>query len=156
MIMVVTLKKAGLKDVNSIKEIIVESRNEYLPYAPISYNDKEMVRWIKETLLPKSNVWLAITNEQAIGVCASSDRGIDTWIDQLYIKPGFLKRGAGSSLLNEAISNSKFTHIKTACFELNTHATAFYLNRGFKVKFTRDASSNEQGLPDIILEKKVS
>lgn len=152
----IKIRKATLKDATEIKRILIESRNEYLPYAPIIHSDEETNHWVENTLLPKSNVWLAIKNDLAIGVCSSSDRGIDTWIDQLYIKPGFLKLGAGTSLLNVAIKNSKFRHIKVVCFEQNNDAKTFYLSKGFKIKMQRDGSANEEGLPDMILQKKVS
>ncbi|NOI67108.1 GNAT family N-acetyltransferase [Vibrio sp. 99-8-1] len=152
----ISIKKANRRDISTIKDILTESRNEHLPYAPMRYSEKEIRYWVGEILLVKANVWLAIKNGIAIGVCACSDKGIDTWIEQLYIKPGYLQQGAGSKLLDVAVKQSKFKHIKVACFEQNIQAKNFYIKMGFKVKQQRDGSQNEEGLADLILEKRVS
>jgi len=149
------IRKAGSKDTESIQKVLTESRAEYLPYAPIKYSDQEISYWIREILLAKSDVWVAVIDKLIVGVCSSSSRGFSTWIDQLYILPGYTGNTIGSSLLNSAVNYSKFQHIKVVCFKMNQPAQQFYKQHGFQVVEERDGSDNEEDLPDLILQKKV-
>lgn len=102
-------------------------------------------RWVGAVLLPTHEVWVAEHTGAVLGYLALHG----DWVAQLWIRPGFWRRGIGSMLLLQAKA-LRPDGLRLWCFQVNARARAFYEARGFvAVKFT-DGRDNEEREPDIL------
>lgn len=76
--------------------MLISSRAEYLPYAPSAHPPDDVRRWVQERLLLSSQVTVVEHDGQIVGVLAVSDDGCVCWIDQLYLRPGWVRQGIGT------------------------------------------------------------
>ena len=74
-----------------------------------------------------------------------------SWIDQLYLLPGWAGCGIGTRLL-ELARSELLPPIRLYTFQCNQPARYFYEHRGFKAIAFGDGSGNEEKCPDILYE----
>ena len=122
-----------------------------MPFAPLTYSDHDVHSWIKENVIPDQNVTIAIVNRVIVGMCAVSEGDKVSWINHLYLKPDYIKRGIGSALLSDAVARLK-KPIRLYTFLENELAKGFYEKRGFIAIEFGDGSGNEEGAPDVLYE----
>lgn len=143
----VVVVPAEPSDFSQITDLYLASRADALPYLNRVHSDEAVRAWIKDTLLRRGVTWLAKEQDTVVGFLSL----LDNDIDQLYILPGYYRRGIGSKLLRRAMEESpERLHLYT--FQKNTRARAFYEKHGFRAIRFADGSQNEEKEPDILYE----
>lgn len=147
----ILLRKATLADATAICNIYLASRKRFVAFAPLAHSDENICQWIRETLIPTSQVIVAEENGIVVGMMALSKKDDIGWIDQLYLSPEVIGRGVGTLLVKTAkstLGSPIFLHT----FQENVKARQFYEKHGFQIlKFT-DGSENEENCPDVLYE----
>ena len=149
--MTVQLRKAMLQDVETVVQILHASRCEYLPYARSPHSLDEHRQWVRGQLIPNYDVMLAIVNNETVGVLALSVAENHGWIDQLFLAPGYVRRGIGTELLAYALAVLP-RPIRLWTFQQNERAIRFYEYHGFQAIRYTNGDGNEEKCPDILYE----
>ncbi len=119
-----------------------------MPYLPLLYAEVQVLEWIKDIVLRKSSVTLAVSSDGEVGGFASVRSGV---LDHLYVAPGLQSQGLGTLLLAAAKTESP-QGLRLHVFQQNLSARRFYEGRGFALVELRDGSSNEEGEPEAVYE----
>jgi GNAT superfamily N-acetyltransferase len=142
-----TIRRAEPRDAAEIAEVHIVSMRTAMPFLPELHTDEETRAWVRETLLPQQEVWVAEAGGRVVGMAALDG----DMLSQLYILPGAQGRGIGGAL---------FAHAQALCpagfrfyaFQRNTRARAFYEARGCVAIEFGDGSGNEEGEPDVLYQ----
>jgi GNAT superfamily N-acetyltransferase len=146
-----TFREAVQADAGRIAEIYLRSRKKFVPFAPLAHSDHEIVSWISNTLIPRSRVIVAESENRLIGMMASSEDQDFGWIDHLYLDPPEVNRGIGSAFVIRAKSELRHP-IRLYTFQENAACRRFYERHGFcAIEFT-DGADNEERCPDVLYE----
>lgn len=145
------IRQANSDDVETVVQILRSSRVEYLPYAKPAHSIDGNRRWVRDRLIPSGGVVIAELSGEDVGVLATSTSDEHAWIDQLYVKPGFIRQGIGSALLTHALQALP-RPIRLFAFQENSRAIAFYQHYGFKAIRYTDGKTNEEQCPDVLFE----
>jgi len=145
------LRPASASDASAVAELLLASRRAFLPYAPIAHPDADVHRWVREQLIPAGTVTVWEHESQITGVLATSHDQTGSWIDQLYVLPGFDGRGIGAALLRHA-HKQLARPIRLYTFQQNARARLFYQRHGYKAIALSDGQSNEERCPDVLYE----
>jgi GNAT superfamily N-acetyltransferase len=149
--MPVNLRTATLGDAAEVADVLISSRRAFLPFAPGPHSPADVAAWVTHTLIPKGAVTVAEVDGRLAGVMATSHDGGASWIDQLYIRPGFLSRGIGGRLLESAHAALP-RPIRLYTFQANESARRFFARHGYvPIEFT-DGHGNEEQCPDVLYE----
>jgi GNAT superfamily N-acetyltransferase len=143
----VSLRLAEPGDAAAIADVFFASRDDALSYLPKIHSDAEVRAWIYDKLLPSAETWVAELDGRIVGFAAI--RGQE--LDQLYIEPGFYRRGIGSLLVAKA-KERRPGGLWLYTFARNARARAFYESHGFVVIGSSDGSDNEEREPDLRYE----
>ena len=142
----VTVRRAGDEDAAVVADVLITSRlasSGAIP--PAVHADDDVRRWVRSTLVPESEVWVAeVPDAGVVAVLALSD----DWIDQLYVAPGHTGQGIGTRLVDLA-RRRRPEGLQLWTFASNVGAQRFYERHGFVAVETTDGSGNEEGAPDI-------
>ena len=139
------LRRASAGDADAIFAVDIASRREALPTVRWAHPPDEVRQWIADVLLPTHEVWVAEDGGTVIGYLALHDE----WVSQLYLRPGFWRRGFGSALLQRA-KELRPSGLRLWCFQVNARARAFYEAQGFAAVKHTDGQDNEEREPDIL------
>lgn len=145
----VELRQATPVDADQIADLYLASRADALPYLRRVHTDDEVRGWIGKVVVKRPGTWVALAGGRIVGFM--SVEGED--VDQLYLAPGFYRRGIGTRLLEKAKALSP-SGLRLFTFQRNTCARAFYEAHGFTVFDLHDGSRNEEGEPDVQYEWK--
>jgi ribosomal protein S18 acetylase RimI-like enzyme len=145
------LRAAILEDKEAVARVLLESRRVFLPYAPTPHAPAQVRDWVQQQLIPSGRVTVAVNDDQIVAVLAISEDDGASWIDQLYVLPGYENQGFGSRLLRIAHESLK-RPIRLFTFQQNTGAKRFYERHGYKVVALSDGQSNEEKCPDVLYE----
>lgn len=143
----VLIERATAADAVAIADLYLAARADALPWLRRVHADVEVRDWIIRTRLRQGEVRVARLGREVVGFMALD--GDD--LDQLYLKPGYYRRGIGSALLVKAKQLSP-QRLRLFCFQRNARARAFYEAHGFWIIDLNDGSRNEEGEPDILYE----
>ena len=147
----VALRPAAAAEAGAVAEILLASRQAFLPYAPWAHADAAGPRWRGHVLIPSGGVTVACSDGVIVGVLAtSSDAGLG-WVDQLYLAPGHVGHGIGSLLLAHALRTLPLP-VRLYTFQANHRARRFYEHHGFRAIAFSDGRDNEEGCPDVLYE----
>jgi GNAT superfamily N-acetyltransferase len=138
-----------------IAEIYLRAVRQAMPWLRLAHDDTQVRAWFSEEVPLRHGVWVAVTQGSVSAFLALS---LDqTWVDHLYVDPGFQGRGQGSELLTLAQSLSSGA-LRLWAFKRNQLARTFYEHRGFKAVEFGDGSTNQEGEPDVLYrwEREVS
>jgi GNAT superfamily N-acetyltransferase len=145
------LRPASSSDAHAVAELLLGSRRTFLPYAPIAHPDADVHRWVGEQLIPGGAVTVWEQNSRIVGVLATSQGETASWVDQLYVLPGFEGRGIGAVLLQHA--HERLTYpIRLYTFQQNVRARSFYERHGYNAVAFSDGQNNEERCPDVLYE----
>jgi GNAT superfamily N-acetyltransferase len=147
----VKIRPARGTDAASVAEVLIRSRAEYLPYAPSAHPPDDVRRWVREHLLPTGEVTVAEHCGEIVGVMATSRDDRYSWIDQLYLRPGWLRRGIGGALLEVAHARLR-RPIRLYTFQQNSIGRSFYERHGYRPVAFTDGAANEERCPDVLYE----
>ena len=148
-----TLRAATFADAPAIADVLIAARHAFLPFAPSPHSDVETHDWVQHELLADSEVHVGEDGARIIAVLAISTGGACSWIDQLYVLPGFDGRGVSAQLL--ALAHRILpppTRLYT--FQANVRARRFYERHGYRAIRFGDGSENEEGCPDVLYERR--
>lgn len=147
----VILRPAAAADADSVAEVYLASRREFLPFAPMAHPEENVRRWISDRLIPSGEVTVAHREGRVIGMMHLAREDDLSWIEQLYLSPDVVGQGVGSTMVvfaREALP----TPIRLYTFQENTSARRFYERHGFRAIAFSDGASNEEGCPDVLYE----
>ena len=111
---------------------------------PLAHTDDEVRAWVRGTLLPSTETWVAELAGEVVGFMSL---GVDS-VDQLYVAPGWTGRGIGSRLLALA-RERRPDGLQLWTFQANAGARRFYERHGFVAVETTDGAGNEERQPDV-------
>ena len=147
-----SLRTASIDDADAVAAVLISSRLVFLPFAPYAHPPAAVRQWVTEHLIPSGRVTVAVVAGQVVAVLAVSEEDGHSWIDQLYVLPGFEGRGLGTRLLEHAHTILR-PPIRLCTFQANIRARRFYERRGYvAIRFT-DGQGNEEGCPDVLYER---
>lgn len=138
------VRRGWIGDADRIAEVFWAARSG-MPYLPALHTYEQTAWWVREVMIPQSELWIAETHGVPVGFAAL--RG--DWLDHLYVEPASQSLGIGEALIAKAKSRQGELHLWV--FEQNTGARAFYARHGFALVETGDGSGNEERLPDMHL-----
>lgn len=151
----IVFRPACSADVDPIADVYWRSRTELVACAPLAHTFDEVREWIAELLVPSGEVVVAMQADRVVGLSATSSAYGVMWLDQLYVDPAYIGRGIGSALLQEALTRVPAqTSVQLYTFAENTRARMFYERHGFVVIAQGDGSSNEEGVPDVLYQRR--
>jgi GNAT superfamily N-acetyltransferase len=143
------LRPATSEDANAVAEVLMQSRSLFVPYAPIAHSESDIRSWVGTSLIPSGGVVIWEVEDQVVAFIAISEDDSKSWINQLYVLPGWEGKGIGHRLLQHAQHVlPKPIHLYT--FQQNMNARRFYENHGYKATKFSDGSNNEENCPDIL------
>ncbi len=146
----ILLRRAASGDAEDVADVLMTSRAQYMPYAPSAHPPDDVRRWVRTHLLLRE-VTVAEHQEVVVGVLATSHDGHYAWIDQLWLRPGWVRRGIGTSLLQHAHARLP-RPIRLWTFQQNGAARAFYERHGYRAIAFTDGAANEEHCPDVLYE----
>jgi GNAT superfamily N-acetyltransferase len=147
----VDFRAATEADADAVANVYLRSRKELVACAPLVHSDQAVREWIGRTLIPSGRTTVAAVDGPIVGLMAVSNDGRYSWIDHLYLLPGWIGRGIGTQLLDRARCELS-SPIRLYTFECNHTARYFYERRGFTAIAFGDGSGNEEKCPDILYE----
>ncbi|CAG7608796.1 GNAT family N-acetyltransferase [Actinacidiphila bryophytorum] len=126
----------------------IASREATMPYLPPRRRtDAEVVAWVRDVVLRKATVWVAVGPDgEVVGYAAVEGDELDA----LYLLAGVRRQGIGTALLSAAKAHSP-AGLTLAVFQKNTGARAFYARHGFTVVDSSDGSRNMENEPDLTM-----
>ena len=143
------LRSAHPNDADAVATVLIESRLAFLPFAPLVRPEHEVKSWVRNHLLTSGRVVVWETDGQLVGVLATSEEAQKSWIDHLYVLPGWTDKGIGSKLLKHAHRQLP-SPIQLYTFQENSGARRFYERNDYKpIQFT-DGQGNEERCPDVL------
>ena len=123
--------------------VLRQSFDAQYPWLTGLHTPAEDRRFFREILYPSCQLWGAVAGG-IIGIIAFRPG----YIEQLYVLPKNQGQGAGSALLDVAMSQSDQLELWT--FQRNGRARRFYEMKGFVAIRETDGSDNEEREPDIL------
>lgn len=147
----IVLRPAVADDASAVADVLIRSRDEYLPFAPSAHPPDDVRRWVAERLLPGGDVTVAEHGGAVVGVLAVARGEEASWIDQMYVLPGWVGRGVGTELLGHA-HRSLPRPIRLYTFQANAGARRFYERHGYRAIAFSDGQDNEERCPDVLYE----
>src|SRR5262245_12519974 len=95
----IALRRARPADAHAAAEVWLRSRHAAVPVVPAPVHTDEEVRHHFETVVgPTRETWLAVAGDAVVAVMVLDGDEVD----QLYVDPGWQRRGVGSALLRLA------------------------------------------------------
>ena len=148
------LRPADLADAQAITDIFISCRELQLPYARSPHSAEQILCWVRQHLIPGGGVTVAQLGNEAVGFMATSRGDECAWIDQMYLKPGFLRQGIGAVLMSRALK-ALAVPIRLHTFQENHGARRFYERHGFQAVRLTDGQANEEQCPDVLYERVI-
>lgn len=143
------LRSAIPEDSEAVATVLIDSRRAFLPFAPSAHPEPDVRQWVRSALLPTMRVVVWEEQKTVVAVLAMSAERSESWINQLYVLPGWNGRGIGTKLLLHAHLVLP-QPIRLYTFQENAGARRFYERNGYKaVEFT-DGQGNEEKCPDVL------
>jgi ribosomal protein S18 acetylase RimI-like enzyme len=143
------VRAASSSDAEGVTHVLIESRREFLTYAPSPYSCDETLAWVGKYLLPTERVTVATIQGEIVAVLAVSEDDDQAWVDQLYVLPSYQNKNIGNSLLTLAHETLK-RPIRLFTFQQNIGARRFYERHGYKAEAFSDGQSNDEKCPDVL------
>ena len=144
-------RRATDDDCHAVADVYLRSRKDLMPGVPLAHSDEAVREWIRGHLIPSGRTTVAIVDDQVVGFLAVSMDAEGGWIDQLYVRPTWVGRGIGTTLLDLA-RRQLSPPIRLYTFQINQRARRFYERRGFRAIAFGDGSGNEEKVPDVLYE----
>lgn len=145
------VRAATLDDADTIATLYLQSRRTHVAFAPLAHGDDEVRRHVRDDVLARARVWVALEQDAIVGFLALDRReGVD-WIEHLYVAPSRVGAGIGHALLCLALREAA-RPLRLNTFAANAGAWRFYERYGFGAVAFGDGQGNEEGCPDVLYE----
>ena len=146
-----TLRPATAADAYSVASLLIDTRSQFMPYAPSAHPDAEVREWVKSHLLLTGGVTVAEVQGQVVAAMATERTNGLSWVTQMAVNPRLVGHGVGSLLLAHAMRTLALP-IRLYTFQANSGARRFYERYGFiPIEFT-DGQANEEHCADVLYE----
>ncbi len=113
-------------------------------WMPRVHSHADVARHYRDRVLPRQDVHVGEENGVICGFIAADG----PFVTALYLAPAARNRGLGARLL----ASTRQSPQRLWTFQPNTAACRFYAREGFREN-RRTEGDNEEGLPDILLER---
>ena len=150
--MTTPLRRADSVDAAAVADVLIESRRVFMPFLRWVHPPADIRRWVAGYLVPSGRVQVAEKDGRIVAVLATAEADGCSWIDQLYVLPGYEAQGLGSELLAFAHETLR-PPIRLYTFQANAIARRFYERHGYRAIEFGDGSENEEGCPDVLYER---
>ena len=137
------IRRARTDDAGAIAEIHLASFRATYDFPP-AHTDEEVRHWVRGSLLPSTETWVAEADGVAVGFISIGEG----WVEQLYVRPPRTGRGIGSRLLAVAMERHA-GGLQLWTFQVNRGARRFYERHGFRAVEETDGAANEERQPDV-------
>jgi GNAT superfamily N-acetyltransferase len=145
------MRAAQVSDAERVAEVLIASREAFMPFAPSVHTESQVRKWVRDVLLPCTRTTVAVVSDSVVGVVAVSEKEGQGWVEQLYIHPAHIGQGIGSALLAHAVATTPGP-IRLYTFQQNARSRKFYERHGFVAVEFSDGSTNEEKCPDVLYE----
>ena len=140
----IAVRRAKPKDAASVAEVFLASFNAALPTVRSVHTDDEVRRWIRDSVIARTETWVALDGEEVAGMISL----VPGWVEHLYVAPHRLREGIGRRLLDLAKERSGGP-LELWTFQVNERARRFYERRGFVAVELTDGAGNDEREPDM-------
>jgi GNAT superfamily N-acetyltransferase len=141
----VTFRRAEAADAAAVAEVWLRSRRAAMPAVPATvHSDDEVRHWFASVVVPTMETWLAEADGLAVAVLVLDGDEVE----QLYVDPGWQRRGVGSELVRLA-QERRPGGLALWTFQSNLPARRFYERHGFVAVRSTDGAGNEEHEPDV-------
>jgi GNAT superfamily N-acetyltransferase len=137
------LRRAGPADAAAIARVHLAAFKATYAFG-LAHSDEEVHRWVRDTLLPTTETWVAEVDGDVVAFLSLGDG----WIEQLYVAPGHTGRGIGSRLVALAKERQP-AGLQLWTFQVNVGARRFYERHGFTAVEMTDGAGNDERQPDV-------
>jgi putative acetyltransferase len=137
------IRRADEQSATAIARLLRLVLRASLSFLPELHTPDEDIWFVRNVMFAQCEVWIAETNEVDGFIAFRAG-----WIDHLYVRPDFQRRGIGKTLLGQAMKAHASLRLWT--FQKNATAIRFYLAQGFREIERTDGSRNEEREPDIL------
>jgi GNAT superfamily N-acetyltransferase len=145
------LRPATPADAVEIAEIFLAARSDAMAYLPKLDTDDEVRAWIRDVVLPGSEVLVAEVDGR-LGGFAALDGGL---LGHLYVHPDVQRLGIGEALLAR-VKELRPYGFRLWVFQRNTGARRFYERHQLRLVELTDGAGNEEREPDALYEWRPS
>lgn len=141
----VRLRRAEPDDADAIGSVFLAARAENPPNPLLPYTEAEARLYLAGLVVnPRCAVWVADQGGEVVGFVVLRE----SWVDHLYVRPGWCRRGIGTRLLDRA----KRAHprgLRLFCFKCNRRARAFYATHGLVAVRSSGGVGTPEHEPDV-------
>ena len=137
------IRRATAGDAAAVADVYLASFKATYDFPP-AHTDDEVRGWMRDALLPTSEVWVAEEDAAVVGFVAIGEGTVE----QLYVAPARTGQGIGARLLDLAKARRP-QGLSLWTFQANSGARRFYARHGFRVAEMTDGSGNEERQPDV-------
>ena len=138
-----TTRRAVAADADAIARVFSPSFR-LLTFLPKLHTIEEDRWFIANVILRECEVTVAEHRNAIVSFLAREDEEVRL----LHTHPGFIGRGAGALLLEDA-KNAGVQALELWCFQANTDARRFYERHGFRAIAFTNGERNEEKTPDV-------
>jgi GNAT superfamily N-acetyltransferase len=142
----VIVRQARAGDADAVADVFIPSFAG-LTFLPSLHTDDETRAWIRDVVLPRYEVWVAVEQERVVGFAAISD----DMLEHLYVHPSAQSRGVGTELLGLA-KKRRPGGFGLWVFQRNEGARRFYERHGCRLVELTNGESNMEREPDALYE----
>ena len=139
------IRPASAGDFRRLAELHILARYDMV-YLPHVHSFVSVERWMRESVIPRQQVWVAEIDGALVGYASLCDG----FLTNLYVHPSHQRRGIGAALLNE-VKSATPDGFRFWVFEANQAAIRFYERHGARTVRMTDGSKNEERLPDRLM-----
>ncbi|MEA2453507.1 MAG: hypothetical protein QOG04_2217 [Actinomycetota bacterium] len=140
-----SLRPAASRDAGAISDVFLAAWDDALSEIPKVHTDDQVRAWIRDVVIPDTNVWVAEIGDEVVGFFSLDGESLE----QMYVHPDHQGIEVGTALLERARQLSP-TRLQLYTFARNEGARRFYERHGFKaIAFGQD---NEENEPDVLYE----
>jgi ribosomal protein S18 acetylase RimI-like enzyme len=140
----VEIRRATEADADAVADVWLASFHTALPTVQLAHTDDEVRGWIRSSLVPDGETWVAEAGGEVVGLMSL---GADE-LDQLYLRPDWRGRGLGDRFIALA-KERRPDGLSLYAFQVNGAACRFYERHGFEVVDRTDGARNEEKEPDV-------
>jgi ribosomal protein S18 acetylase RimI-like enzyme len=145
------LRRARPEDADALAAIMRSAMDGAMPsHADLHTPDED--RWfLREVVLPTTEVWVAEHDGRTVGFTALGERdGVD-FMEHIYVVPEEQARGIGRALMERA-KQRRPDGFRLWVFQSNEGARRFYERSGLRLVELTDGAGNEEREPDALYE----
>jgi GNAT superfamily N-acetyltransferase len=145
------LRRAVPPDAGSMADVWLASFRAALPTVRLTHTDDEVRDWIARVVVGQLETWVAEADGAIVGLMTLHEG----WIEHLYLRPDWRRRGLGRRFVAFAKERSP-GGLQLWCFQVNAPARRFYERNGFVAAELTEGAGNEEHEPDIRYEWRLA